>query len=131
MYSTDPIADMLTRIRNAIMVQKTDVAVPFSSIKAEIAKILKSSQFIEDVKVSGEGKEKTIDIKIRKDLEPAKITEIERISKPGRRIYAGSTNIPTVKSGRGIVVLSTSKGVMSSIDARKEKIGGEVICSVY
>ena len=131
MYSTDPIADMLTRIRNALMVRKTSVDVPYSNVKHQIAKILKANNYIDDLKVSGEGKDKKISLELHAALAPARITEITRISKPGRRVYTGSTEIPRVKNGRGIVVMSTSKGLMTGDEAKNNKVGGEVLCSVY
>lgn len=131
MYSTDPIADMLTRIRNAIMIQKTSVDVPYSKMKEQIAKILKSNNFVDSISVEGAGKDKVITIQLNKELDQSRITEISRVSKPGRRVYASSTEIPRVKSGRGMIVMSTSKGLMTGTEATKAKIGGEVICSVY
>ncbi len=131
MYSTDPIADMLTRVRNALLVSKTSVDVPYSRLKEQIAGILKDSNFIDSVSVAGEGKTKRITLVLHADLAPARITELARISKPGRRVYAGSTEIPRIKNGRGIVVVSTSKGLMTGDKAKQEKIGGEVLCSVY
>ncbi|MEM6997450.1 MAG: 30S ribosomal protein S8 [Patescibacteria group bacterium] len=131
MYSTDPIADMLSRIRNAIMIGKSSVDVPHSKIKEQIAKILESNNYLETVTIDGEGKSKLIHITINKELSPASITEITRVSKPGRRVYTNSSEIPKVKSGRGMVVMSTSKGLMTGTEAETANIGGEVICSVY
>lgn len=129
--STDPIADMLTRIRNAINVRKSEVRLPHSKVKQSVAELLKQSGFIDDVKVDGEGIAKELVIVINGEGSNARITEIDRVSKPGRRYYVRSQEIPVVKRGRGVVIVSTSKGMMIGDDARKQKIGGEVICKVY
>lgn len=131
MVSTDPISDMLTRIRNAIAVSKTEVRMPYSKIKQNVAELLKANNFIDNVSVEGEGIAKTLVVKINDDATNARITEIERISRPGRRAYASADKIPTVMRGRGIVILSTSKGVMTGEEAKKTRIGGELICKVY
>lgn len=131
MVSTDPISDMLTRIRNAIAVGKTEVRMPHSKIKQSVAELLKKSGFINDVKVDGEGIDKKVVITINPESENAKITEISRLSRPGRRLYAKAQDIPVVKQGRGLVIISTSKGIMTGEEAKKAKIGGELICKVY
>jgi len=131
--STDPIADMLTRIRNAIAVQKSSVLIPHSSLKEGVAKILKDNNYIDDVKVekSATGVGKTINITINSDNQNARITEIVRLSRPGRRSYANVKFIPTVKQGRGLVIVSTSSGLMTGNQAKAKNIGGELICRVY
>jgi small subunit ribosomal protein S8 len=129
--STDPIADMLTRIRNAIAVNKNQVSLPHSGIKEAVARLLKESQFIEDVSVSDATVGKTLTIRINQDNSNARITEIVRMSKPGRRSYVNSQEIPVVKRGRGIVIISTSKGLMTGDRAKTEHVGGELICKVY
>ena len=131
MVTTDPIADMLTRIRNAIAVRKSEVSLPHSKAKEAIARILKESNFVNDVKVSDNGVGKLLTITINGSDQNARITEIVRLSKPGRRYYTGVAKIPTVKRGRGIVIVSTSKGVMTGDSAKKQRLGGEVICKVY
>jgi small subunit ribosomal protein S8 len=131
MVSTDPISDMLTRIRNAILVSKSEVSLPHSNIKQSVAEILKSNGFLDKVSVDGEGISKKLKIVINDEASNARITEIARLSRPGRRLYARSSDIPTVKQGRGIVIVSTSKGVMTGDEARKAQIGGELICKVY
>ncbi|HET7673457.1 MAG TPA: 30S ribosomal protein S8 [Candidatus Saccharimonadales bacterium] len=131
MVSTDPISDMLTRIRNAIAVGKSEVSLPHSNIKTSVAKLLVKSGFISGVKVDGQGKDKRIQITINSDSENARITEIARLSRPGRRLYAKAKDIPTVKQGRGLVIISTSKGIMTGDEAKKAKIGGELICRIY
>ncbi len=131
MVSTDPIADMLTRIRNAVAVNKHQILVPYSRVKETVLEVLKQSDFILSYVVNGDGKEKHILVKINSPETNAKITEIVRISKPGRRVYSSASEIPRVKYGRGIVVISTSKGIMSGHEARKAGLGGELICRVY
>lgn len=129
--STDPIADMLTRIRNAIAVRKSEVNLPHSNVKEAVAKLLKDSGFIDGVAVEKATVGKTMTITINAEDTNARITEIVRMSKPGRREYAGSDKIPTVKRGRGLVIVSTSKGLMSGDQAKKAGVGGELICKVY
>ncbi|MCA9325711.1 30S ribosomal protein S8 [Candidatus Saccharibacteria bacterium] len=129
--TTDPIADMLTRIRNAIGVRKNEVSLPHSKVKQSVAELLKQTNFIDDVKVEGEGISKQLILTINTDSSNARITEIARISKPGRRYYVRSQEIPTVKRGRGVVIVSTSKGIMTGDEAKKQNVGGELICKVY
>jgi small subunit ribosomal protein S8 len=131
MVSTDPIADMLTRIRNAIAVQKRQVTMPHSNIKQTVAEVLVNDGFLTKVEVTGEGGFRTLVVTINNENTNAKITEIHRLSKPGRRMYAPAKAIPTVKYGRGIVVISTSKGIMDGATAKKAGLGGELICKVY
>ncbi|MBI5906798.1 30S ribosomal protein S8 [Candidatus Saccharibacteria bacterium] len=131
MVSTDPIADMLTRIRNAVMVNKAEVSLPHSIVKETVARILVEEGFLSDVTVEELASRKLLNIKINDDGSSAPITEIARISRPGRRVYAKSGEIPTVKRGRGIVIISTSQGVMAGSTARDKRLGGELICKVY
>ncbi len=131
MVSTDPIADMLTRIRNAIAVNKHQILVPYSKVQVTVLDVLQANKFIVSHEVLGEGKEKHIIVVINEPNTNARITEIERISKPGRRIYSGAEELPKIKYGRGIVVVSTSKGIMTGADAKKAGLGGELICKVY
>lgn len=131
MTSTDPIADMLTRVRNAILVRKSEVSMPHSKAKQAVAEILKSNGFLKDVSVVDASVGKTLKLVINDEHENAPITEIVRMSKPGRRFYVKAKDIPTVKRGRGIVVVSTSKGVMTGQDAKAQSVGGELICKVY
>lgn len=137
MSVTDPIADMLTRIRNAVMVGHGQVAMPSSKIKVEIAKILKTEGFIEGFEVvEGDGTNyKTLRIKIkyvgeRRERRPV-ISGLERISRPGRRIYTKKQDIPWVFSGIGVAILSTPKGVMTGQRARQLGVGGEILCKVW
>ena len=130
--STDPIADMLSRIRNAIAVDKHEIHLPHSNVKETLAKILAKSGFVTSVKV---GKDtlgrKQLEIIINSENTPAQITEINRISKPGRRLYVKSSDIPVIKRGRGIVIVSTSQGMMTGDEAKAKRLGGELICKVY
>lgn len=133
--TSDPIADMLTRIRNALMVGQTEVEMPTSKIKAEIARILKAEGYIEDYAVGEEKPAPIMKIQLkyhgsRRERRPV-ITHIERISKPGRRIYRGSRDLPRVMSGIGIAIVTTPKGVMTSQEARRQRVGGEVLCYVW
>lgn len=129
--STDPIADMLSRIRNAIAVRKHEVSMPHSKAKEAVAKLLVESGFLTGVKASDDKIGKTLTITINSEDENAKITEISRLSKPGRRYYVGAKEIPRVKGGRGVVIVSTSKGMMTGKDAVVAGVGGELICKVY
>ncbi len=128
---TDPIGDMITRIRNTLIAGHKSLGVPASRIKGEIAKILKQEGYISDYKVTEDGIKKVIKLELM--FTPngeTVIKEIRRISKPGCRIYANKKELPRVKGGLGISILSTSKGIMTGTEARRLKIGGELICTV-
>jgi len=128
---TDPIADMLTRIRNAIIAGHKSAALPSSKIKVELARILKEQGFMADYKVEGEGGRKVINITLAYTPQrESVIKEIQRISKPSRRVYVNKNEIPRVKGGLGICIISTSKGIMTGSEARQQGIGGELICSI-
>ena len=129
--STDPISDMLTRIRNAILVRKNEVTLPHSQIKESVARLLKETNFVDDVSVGDAKIGKSLTIKIYGEDSNARITELKRLSKPGRRHYVNSKEIPTVRRGRGLVIVSTSKGLMTGDKAKAAKLGGELICRVY
>ncbi len=130
--STDPIADMLTRIRNAIAVRKTAVVLPHSRVKTTVASVLADNHFIEKVEVvDKDAPQKLLRIVINKEDENARITHIERLSTPGRRLYSKADAMPKVKNGRGIVIVSTSQGVMTGDQAKDKRLGGELICKVY
>ena len=131
MVSTDPIADMLTRVRNAIAVNKSEVSMPYSIQKEKIAAILVKNGFLKDVKSSTENDYKLLNIVINDEETSSKITQIVRLSRPGRREYVRAKEIPTVKRGRGLVIVSTSRGVMTGEEAKTQKLGGELICQVY
>ena len=129
--NTDPIADMLTRIRNANMVSHESVEMPSSKLKVELAKLLKSEGFITDYAVKEVGKFKVLSITLKyDDKKKPVITKLERISKPGLRNYCKAKNLPKVLGGMGIAIVSTSKGLLTDRKARKENIGGEVLCYV-
>lgn len=131
LQSTDPIADLLTRIRNAAAVGKTEVRVPTSKIKKVVAEQLKKNGYLADV-VEEDGKPRgTLVVTINQAGTNVTFTELTRMSKPGRRVYTGAADIPKVKSGRGIVLISTSKGVMTGAEAVKNKLGGELLLKVY
>ena len=131
LQSTDPIADLLTRIRNAVMVGKNEITVPSSKLKLTIAKELKKAKYLTDVKVEVAKPRNIIVITINKPGENSTITEITRLSKPGRRVYVSAAEIPRVKNGRGMVLVSTSKGVISGSSAYKQRLGGELMLKVY
>jgi small subunit ribosomal protein S8 len=129
--STDPVSDMLSRIRNAIAVNKHEISLPHSKLKESVAKLLAENRFIDNVSVTKEPVGKTLVIKINQENSSPRINEITKVSRPGKRHYVNSREIPKVKQGRGIVIISTSKGLMSGDQAMKENIGGELICKVY
>src|SRR5579863_1115024 len=125
---TDPIADMLTRIRNGIRARHARVEMPSSKLKIEVARILKEEGYIGSFKVAEEGKKKTLRIVLRYDTDgESVITTVERVSKPGRRVYAGAREIPRVLGDLGINILTTPRGVMTGKNARKAGVGGEVL----
>jgi len=127
----DPIADMLTTIRNALAVDHQTVSVSFSNIKYEIGKILKREGFVENVEKKGRGVKKNIEITLKYEQKKPAISSLKMISKPGQRIYFSWKKIKPVKSGYGIAIISTSKGLMTNKEARKQKLGGEVICEIW
>jgi small subunit ribosomal protein S8 len=131
LQSTDPIADMLTRVRNASAVGKNEVRLPSSKLKVTVAEQLKKAGYFEAVKVEKAKPQDELVITIFQEGGDPVFTEIERVSKPGRRVYASVSEIPKVKNGRGIVLVSTSKGVMTGVEAIKQRLGGELICKVY
>jgi small subunit ribosomal protein S8 len=130
MSMTDPIADMLTRIRNAQMVEQTVVAMPSSKVKLAIAKVLKDEGYIDGFKVSGEEPKPVLEIALRYYAGRPVIEKIERVSKPGLRIYKSKDDIPRVMNGLGIAIVSTSRGVLTDRKARATGVGGEVLCIV-
>ena len=125
----DPIADLLTRLRNATTARKSHVVMPHSKLKEQVANILKKNDFIEDVKVTEVEGFKSLEVTLKS--QPGTITALVRVSKPGRRVYASAKDIPLVLGGRGLVIVSTSGGVMTGRDARKAGLGGELICKVW
>jgi len=127
---TDPISDMLTRIRNANRALQPGVEVPHSKIKESIASILKKEGYVNDFAVEGKTP-KTIKIKLKYQGKKSIIEGLRRVSSPGLRRYVGSTDIPRVRGGMGVAVLSTSEGIMTGVQARKKNIGGELLCYVW
>lgn len=132
MTMTDPIADMLTRIRNALGASHETVDIPSSKLKVSIAKVLKSEGYIKNFKIVSDGRNRLIRIFLKYDEEGSPVIDgIERVSKPSRRIYAGYNEIPMVLKGYGISIVSTSAGIMTDRQARKTRVGGEILCSVW
>ena len=135
MSMSDPMADMLTRMRNAMMRQHQTVSIPHSKVKESVAQVLKEEGYIEDFQVLPEKPQAVIQIKLKyvggRRERRSVITGLERVSRPGRRIYVGKKEIPWVLSGMGIAVLTTSKGIMTGQKARQQGLGGEVLCKVW
>lgn len=130
MSMQDPLADMLTRIRNAQMVGKTEVSMPSSKIKVNVAKVLKEEGFVGEFNVS-EGPKAVLTIALKYHEGKPVILELDRVSRPGLRTYAGKGKMPPVRGGLGIAIVSTSKGVMTDKAARAAGVGGEVLCTVF
>ena len=131
LQSTDQIADLITRIRNAILVHKNEISVPASKLKVAILEGLKRTNFITDYSIIEGTPRNSIRVVINRIDEVPRINEITKVSKPGRRIYASVNELPRVKSGRGIILISTSKGVMTGDEAKKARLGGEVLVKVW
>lgn len=131
LQSTDQIADLITRIRNAIMIGKNEIRVPVSKLKVAVTEGLKNAGYLTDYEVEEGTPRGTLHIIINEDGMPAKINEITKVSKPGRRVYVSTNEIPVVKSGRGLVLISTSKGIMTGREAKKARLGGELLVKVY
>ncbi len=129
---TDPVADMLTRIRNANLALHDQVAMPGSKLKADIARVLEQEGYIAGYELAREGDRQELTVRLRYDRDRRRvISGIKRVSKPGRRIYADKDNLPRVLGGMGVAIVSTSQGVLSGQEARKRGIGGEVLCTVW
>ena len=129
---TDPVADMLARIRNAIAAKHSRVDVPASKLKLEVARILKEEGYINNFVVKGEGVRRNIRIFLRYDQRgTSTISNLQRVSRPGRRVYMGATDIPKVLGGYGVSIVSTPRGLMTGKRARRENVGGEVLAEVY
>jgi small subunit ribosomal protein S8 len=131
MVSTDPVSDMFTRIRNAIAVNKQSVDLPYSTLKEKVAKILVDNGFLKRVSIDERAGRKLLQIDINDHETNATISEISRLSKPGRRVYVKAADIPTVKRGRGIIIMTTSQGIMTGQEARTRGLGGELIGKVF
>lgn len=129
---TDPISDMLTRMRNALKIKQKFVIIPFSNFKSDILDVMKKNGYVETIKESGEIPTKflTVTFKYNENGQPA-IHGLKKISKPGRKMYVTSSKLPVVLSGLGIAILSTSAGVMTNLEAKKKNLGGETICEIY
>ena len=130
MSLSDPIGDMLARIKNAQVRNHSKVSLPSSKFKAKIADVLKSEGYIIDYKINDD-KKPSIEINLKYNSGNPVINTIERISKPGRRIFSSSSSLPKINNGLGIAIVSTPQGVMTDVDARKKKLGGEIICKVF
>ncbi|WXT99459.1 MAG: 30S ribosomal protein S8 [Catillopecten margaritatus gill symbiont] len=130
MSMSDPVADMLTRMRNAYMVEKKEVNIPASNLKSAIASVMQQEGYIESFSVVGEKAAKTLTVKLKYYDEKPVIDTLKRISKPSLRVYVKSTEMPSVMNGLGIVIVSTPKGVMTGQNAAAQNVGGEVLCSV-
>lgn len=130
MAMTDPIADMLTRIRNATFVDSPDVSMPSSRVKTEISRVLENEGYISGFEVTSDNAKAKLTIQLKYYNSSSVIERIDRVSKPGRRVYCGVGELPSINGGLGVAILSTSKGVMTAKDAKKAGIGGEVICFV-
>ena len=129
--STDQIADLITRIRNAVMVGKHEILVPTSKLKVQVVEVLKKNGYVNDYEVIEDEPRGVLRVIINEPGTAVKINEITKVSKPGRRVYAGVDEIPTVKSGRGMIIISTSKGLMTGKEAKKQRLGGEILVKVW
>lgn len=128
---TDPIADMIIRIKNGYLARKKSVLIPYSKMNKAIAQILVTEKYVESMNEVGEGISKSLDLSLRYVGKLAAITNVDRESKPGRRVYSSAQKLPRALGGYGIVIVSTNKGVMTDKQARKEGVGGEVLCSIW
>ena len=131
MSLSDPIGDMIARIKNAQLRNHKKVQLPSSKFKVKIAEVLKSEGYIIDYKVSQEPNKPYLEISLKYNSGNPVISSIQRVSKPGRRIFSRAESLPKINNGLGIAIISTPKGVMTDIDARKQKVGGEIICKVF
>ena len=131
MSLSDPIGDMIARIKNAQLRNHKKVQLPSSNFKVKIAEVLKSEGYIIDYKVSQESNKPYLEISLKYNSGNPVISSIQRVSKPGRRIFSRAESLPKINNGLGIAIISTPKGVMTDIDARKQKVGGEIICKVF
>ena len=131
MSLNDPIGDMLARIKNSLLRNHKKVELPSSNFKIKIAEVLKNEGYINNYKVSSEDNKSKLEIELKYNYGSPVISTIQRVSKPGRRIFSSAESLPKINNGLGIAIVSTPKGVMTDIDARKQKIGGEIICKVF
>ena len=131
LQSTDQIADLITRIRNAVMVGKNEILVPTSKLKVGVTEVLAKNGYVADFEVIEGAPRGMLKVVINEPGAAVKINEIAKVSKPGRRVYAGADELPVVKSGRGMVIVSTSKGLMTGREAKKNRLGGEILVKVW
>ena len=131
LQSTDQIADLITRIRNAIMVGKNEILVPTSKLKVGVVEVLKKNGYVAEYEVIEGAPRGVLKVTINESGTVAKINEISKVSKPGRRVYSAAEDLPTIKSGRGMVIVSTSKGLMTGREAKKNRLGGEILVKVW
>ena len=128
---TDPIADMITRLKNACMAERKDLVLPHSRVKEDIVKILKENQYIEDYQLIEKKPQNEIKIILRYVNKLSVITDVKRVSKPGRRVYVKASDIPQTLNGYGLTILSSNRGIIDDKKARKEKVGGEILCQIW
>lgn len=131
MSMSDPIADFLTRMRNAVMARHTKVTIPASKVKAEMAALMRQEGFIRDFKIVQDGRQGQLRVYLKYDGGKPALTGLKRVSRPGLRVYAGADEIPTVRSGLGAAIISTNKGIMSDREAREAHVGGEILCYIW
>ena len=131
MSLSDPIGDMIARIKNAQSRNHKKVELPSSNFKVKIAEILKNEGFVKDFKVNSEGNKNLLSLELKYHSGSPVINTFERVSKPGRRIFSSAEGLPKINNGLGIAIVSTPKGVMTDLDARKQRVGGEIICKVF
>ena len=131
MSLSDPIGDMIARVKNAQARNHKKVDLPSSNFKSKIADILKNEGFIKDFKITGDDKKPILSLELKYHSGNPVISNFERVSKPGRRIFSSAEGLPKINNGLGIAIVSTPKGVMTDIDARKQRVGGEIICKVF
>ena len=131
LQSTDQIADLITRIRNAVMVSKNEILVPTSKLKVGVVEVLKKNGYVAGYEVIEGTPRGTLKVVINEPGTIAKINEISKVSKPGRRVYSAADELPVIKSGRGMIIVSTSKGLMTGREAKKNRLGGEILVKVW
>ena len=131
MSLNDPIGDMLARIKNSLLRNHKKVELPSSNFKIKIAEVLKNEGYIKNYQVSSEDNKSKLEIELKYNYGSPVISTIQRVSKPGRRIFSSAESLPKINNGLGIAIVSTPKGVMTDIDARKHRVGGEIICKVF
>jgi small subunit ribosomal protein S8 len=129
--STDQIADLITRLRNAIMAGKNEILVPTSRLKTQVVEVLKKNGYVANFEVKDESPRGILRVVINEEGQNPKINEISKVSKPGQRIYSAADDLPTIKSGRGMIIVSTSKGLMTGREAKKNRLGGEILVKVW